>query len=87
MKIAALTLATLIAGPALAQAKPAATTHTTTTTTAKPAAGKMTTTTKATTTKPAMGGMTAKHTTKTGKTITYDCSKAGNKNKTACKGK
>ena len=24
--------------------------------------------------------------TKTGKTITYDCGKAGNKNKTACKG-
>lgn len=30
---------------------------------------------------------TAVHTTKTGKKITYDCTKAGNKNKTACKGK
>ena len=30
---------------------------------------------------------TATHTTKTGKTITYDCSKKGNANKTACKRK
>lgn len=30
---------------------------------------------------------TAVHVTKTGKKITYDCTKAGNKNKTACKGK
>ena len=61
----------LIAGPALAQAKPAMKTTTTTkTTTAKPMATKTT---------------MAVHTTKTGKKITYDCSKKGNANKTACK--
>lgn len=49
---------------------------------AKPAMAPAKTMAKTTVTK-----TTAVHTTKTGKTITYDCSKAGNKNKTACKGK
>ena len=36
--------------------------------------------------KPAMAmRTTATHTTKTGKTITYDCTKKGNANKKACK--
>ena len=72
--------------PPLAQMQPAATTKTSTKTVAKPAAGKTMTTTKTATTKP-MGANMAQHTTKTGKTITYDCSKKGNANKTACKGK
>lgn len=35
----------------------------------------------------AANGNTVAYTTKTGKVIHYDCSKAGNKNKTACKGR
>lgn len=87
MKLATLAFAAvLVAGPALAQMQPAATTKTSTKTVAKPAAGKTTTTTKVATTKP-VGANMAQHTTKTGKTITYDCSKKGNANKTACKNK
>lgn len=74
MKTATLALlaGALIAGPALAQMKPATTTRTTTTktTAAKPMATKTT---------------MVRHTTTTGKKVTYDCSKKGNANKTACK--
>lgn len=73
----ALIAATLVAGPALAQtaAKSAMATKMMVTHTAK------------TTTKVAAAprANTATHTTKSGKTITYDCSKKGNLNKKVCK--
>ena len=57
-----------------------------TTTTTKPAIGKPTvatrTTTRATT---ARNGHMVTTKTSTGKTVTYDCSKAGNATKAACK--
>ena len=82
----------LAAGGAVAQTPAApktATVTTTTTTTSKPKLGANSVTQKtqsnvhATT---AGNGHVATVTTKTGKTIHYDCSKAGNKNKAACKG-
>lgn len=45
------------------------------------------TTTHTTTRTMASKPNTATHTTKSGKKITYDCSKKGNANKAACKGK
>lgn len=66
-------------------------THTTTTTTTKPKLGgtKVTRNSNGTfkSTKADANGHMATHMTTTGKTITYDCSKAGNKTKTACKKK
>ena len=71
-----------------AQNTPMSHTMTKTTTPAKPAV--MThTTSKTSTTKPAMMASSstkmATTTTKSGKKITYDCSKAGNANKAVCK--
>ena len=64
-------------------------TKTTTTTSSKPVLGASSATVHKTTNVKATHvdarGNTATHVTKTGKTITYDCSKAGNKTKTACK--
>ena len=81
-----------LAQNAMAPAKPvAASTQTTTTTHVekKPlAAKKVTQTTRATRTaavKQASGRLVTTKTT-TGKTITYDCGKPGNKNKKACQG-
>lgn len=62
-------------------------------TTAKPVMATKATTTKTMTTRTTMtrpaavttSGKMATTTTKTGKKITYDCSKKGNMNKTACK--
>ncbi|MCP3736322.1 hypothetical protein M9979_15745 [Sphingomonas sp. RP10(2022)] len=65
-------------------AKTVATSRTTTTT--KPAIGKPTATTKTTVkTATAAKGRMVTTKTSTGKTITYDCGKAGNANKAACK--
>lgn len=76
---------------AFAQAAPKTTAKTVatskTTTTIKPAMGKPTTTSR-TTTKTAVAtpkGRLVTTKTSTGKTITYDCGKAGNANKAACK--
>ncbi|MBV9842113.1 MAG: hypothetical protein JOY99_11410 [Sphingomonadaceae bacterium] len=89
-----ITLAAVAAAPAFAQTPPApghvqTQTHVTTATTAsKPAVGakQVAKTTTATTTATAnVNGHLVTTKTKTGKTITYDCSKAGNKNKAACK--
>jgi hypothetical protein len=82
--------ALLLAGAAFAQA-PATQTATvtkTTTTTSKPKLGATTVTEKHqsnVTTTAAGNGHIATVKTKTGKTLHYDCSKAGNKNKAACK--
>lgn len=66
------------------QAKTVATSKTTTTT--KPAVGKPTVATRTTTkTAAAANGRMVTTKTSTGKTITYNCSKAGNANKAACK--
>ena len=66
------------------QAKTVATNKTTTTT--KPAVGKPTGATRTTTkTAVAANGRMVTTKTSTGKTITYNCSKAGNANKAACK--
>ncbi|WP_174279579.1 hypothetical protein [Sphingomonas bacterium] len=81
MKTVIATLALLATGPALAQATPAAKPSPKPTATAHVVARSTTTTTKTT------GANMAVHTTKTGKKITYDCSKPGNANKTACKKK
>jgi hypothetical protein len=57
-----------------------------TTTTTKPAVGRPTATAKTTTrTTSAAKGRMVTTKTSTGKTVTYDCSKAGNATKTACK--
>jgi hypothetical protein len=57
-----------------------------TTTTTKPAVGRPTATTKTTTrTTSAAKGRMVTTKTSTGKTVTYDCSKAGNATKAACK--
>ena len=76
-----------------AGAQQTTTTNTSTTnatTTTKPMIGatKATVNKKTATTAAAdANGHMAVHTTSTGKKITYDCSKAGNKNRAACKAK
>jgi len=84
--------AALLAGAALAQAPaPAGQTATvtrTTTTTSKPRLGATTVTERhqtSTAATSAAGGHVVAVKTKTGKTLHYDCSKPGNKNKAACK--
>jgi hypothetical protein len=87
----------LITSAAFAQA-PAAATHATaapaiaahaSATPAKSTASAPAMKTPAKAAKPAKSHATSNsivaHTTKTGKTVNYDCSKAGNKTKTACK--
>lgn len=83
--------ATPIAIAAPAGAQTVATHSKTVTTTTKPKVGATTVQrnsngTFKSKTVDAHGNM-ATHTTTTGKKITYDCSKAGNKTKAACKGK
>lgn len=97
MKSVLILAAAMAAAPFVADAQTAttsvkaATTTKTTTTTSKPTLGASKATVNKTknttaTTADAKGNL-AVHKTSTGKTITYDCSKAGNKNKAACKGK
>ena len=82
--------ALLLAGAAFAQAPATktATVTTTTTSTSKPKLGATTVTEKQrsnVTSTAAAGGHIATVKNKAGKTIHYDCSKPGNKNKAACK--
>ena len=83
----------LAAGLALAaagSAQMAATSTKTTTTTTKPTLGKskavVNSQSNLSATTVAANGHMVSTTTSTGKKITYDCSKAGNKTKAACKG-
>ena len=83
-------LAAALAFSTAGLAQMAATTTKTTTTTTKPTLGRNKAVVNsqsnvAATTATADGHMVTA-TTKTGKKMTYDCSKAGNKNKTVCKG-
>jgi hypothetical protein len=60
--------------------------HTTTTkVSGKPTAARVTIATRTTTTGPAASGRTVTTKTATGRAVTYDCTKAGNKAKAACK--
>jgi len=59
--------------------------HTTTKVGGKPTAARVTTATRTTTTGPAASGRTVTTKTATGRAVTYDCTKAGNKAKAACK--
>ena len=93
MIVRSLAIAAAFGLGAAATAQTASTTdrQVTATTTSKPTLGPSkhvvhkTTSTTATTAD--ASGRTATTKTKTGKTISYDCAKAGNKNKTACKNK
>ncbi|VVT07228.1 conserved exported hypothetical protein [Sphingomonas sp. EC-HK361] len=77
---------TLLAGAALISGASAfAATTPAKTTATKTVAMKTTTHAVARTTHPAVAGRMVTTKTSTGKSITYNCSKAGNANKTACK--
>lgn len=91
LPFALLAAASLGCGAAAIAQTPAAThavtaQHTTTTKVAgKPTAARVSTATRATTAAPAANGRMVTTKTTTGKTVTYDCTKAGNKAKAACK--
>lgn len=92
LPLAVLAMASLCCGSAaLAQAAPKTTAKTVatskTTTTTRPAASKPAATTRATarTRVASRKGKLVTTKTSTGKTVTYDCGKAGNATKAACK--
>jgi len=77
---------------AIASAAQSPTTHavtaqhsTTTKVAGKPTAARVSTATRTTTAAPGANGRMVTTKTTTGKTVTYDCTKAGNKAKAACK--